>query len=71
MPTLYQIQFSVGPKVFFDIYMFNGSINMKQKSTLDLIPVPNWYERFWKIPNTNNCQVWKKITHKIECVIPT
>jgi len=28
-----------------------------QKSVLDLIPIPDWYESLKKIPNTNNYQV--------------
>jgi hypothetical protein len=32
-----------------------------QKSVLDLIPIPDWYESLKKTPNTNNTyQVWRR-----------
>jgi hypothetical protein len=71
MPTLYQIQFSTGLKSILDIYMFNGNINMKQKSTLDLMLVPKWYEIFGKYLIPIIAKYEKKFTHEIECVIPT
>jgi len=32
----------------------------RQKSALDLIPVPNWYDSFKNVPDTSTCQVLKK-----------